>query len=362
MGLCPSRVPPPSAFDLARRKEIQTQRRKIEEEAARTTILIVGDEGAGSSTLFQQFKFTYGNDSKEDLSSYVPEIHRNVILAIQTLCLQVEQFKSLPEAKSDFPLKEENLSHYRAILALDSNSVLNMEIAQSIKALWSDPLIQRLFALRSSFELNYWADYLLDNVERYSETGFVPAQPDVLKCRLRNRGVEDAIVNVRKNQIRVIDSSGEKNKWRKWIHPYDLVTAVIFVVSLSADDYRTTSKESSGKFLGDSLNTFEELASVFRSSHMIVVLNKQDLFESQLKQTPLSRHFPDFQGKNSPYEEYQFISSMFLAKDTKHDVMRDFLTYWTNATDEDCAHVLSAITETTLRTCRGFGANPDEMF
>jgi hypothetical protein len=193
-------------------------------------------------------------------------------------------------------------------------------------------------------------------VERYVETGFVPTQQDVLKCRLRKRGVDDAIVNG-DNPIRVIDASGERNKWRKWIHQFDFVKTVVFVVSLSADDYRirANSKEN-WKFLGKTVKMFEELASVFRSSHMIVVLNKMDLFELQLEQTPLSHHFPDFKGgSNSPYDEYEFISSMFLAKETEHDVARVFSTLWTNATDENNgSHCVSDIIEISIRCCRGF--------
>ena len=104
-------------------------------------------------------------------------------------------------------------------------------------------------------------------------------------------------------RFRLIDVGGQRSERRRWIHCFDDVTAVIFVVALS-DYHLSLEEDPSINRMDESLNLFD---SIVRCPYMdgtefIVFLNKVDIFEDSIKNKhiPLSDYFPNFNGR--PYD------------------------------------------------------------
>jgi hypothetical protein len=72
----------------------------------------------------------------------------------------------------------------------------------------------------------------------------------------------------------------------KWIHHFDFVRRVVFVVSLADGKH---SVANSDNYLSNAVVSFQETASELNWAHLILVLNKKDLFEEQLKHTPMAQ-------------------------------------------------------------------------
>ncbi|ETO30757.1 Guanine nucleotide-binding protein subunit alpha-like protein [Reticulomyxa filosa] len=112
---------------------------------------------------------------------------------------------------------------------------------------------------------------------------------------------------INNESFKVVDVGGQRNERRKWIHFFDGVTAVLFVVSLSAYNELTFEDEDLNVMI-DSLNIFEEQLNSpsFENTAFILFLNKNDVFKERVKETPITVCFPDYTGPQG-YDECMFV-------------------------------------------------------
>jgi hypothetical protein len=72
----------------------------------------------------------------------------------------------------------------------------------------------------------------------------LPTNEDVLKMRVRTTGVIEAPFQIKYQKMnlafKMIDVGGQRSERRKWIHCFDSVTAVLFVVAISEYNQGTT--------------------------------------------------------------------------------------------------------------------------
>lgn len=79
------------------------------------------------------------------------------------------------------------------------------------------------------------------------------------------------------------DVGGQRNERRKWIHCFDSVDAIVFVVSLSEFDQNLYEDETKNR-LDEALELFAQIVNSkwFKESSIILFLNKKDLFEKKV--------------------------------------------------------------------------------
>jgi len=199
---------------------------------------------------------------------------------------------------------------------LNTEQLWTPEIGLMIDSLWSDGAIQRVYSLRDSrhgFQLNDTAGYFFNSMARILSEKYVPSVDDVLRVRVRSTGIEEAEFKFDKMNIRVVDVGGQRSERRKWIHCFSQVTSVLFCASLS--DYCLTLRENSNvNRMEEALELFAEVAnsSYFNSSSIILFLNKVDLFEEKLQQTPLSHFFTTFEGGPDKNVACEFVKARFV--------------------------------------------------
>jgi len=78
----------------------------------------------------------------------------------------------------------------------------------------------------------------LNNVDRLSCTDYIPTDQDILRCRVRTTGIKQNIFQANGLIYRVVDVGGQRTERKKWIHCFDDVNSIIFLVALS--DYDQT--------------------------------------------------------------------------------------------------------------------------
>mmetsp|Transcript_88291 Transcript_88291/g.252534 ORF Transcript_88291/g.252534 Transcript_88291/m.252534 type:complete len:209 (-) Transcript_88291:317-943(-) len=132
-----------------------------------------------------------------------------------------------------------------------------------------------------------------------SDPEYTPSEEDVLLCRSRTIGIVKTVLEIDKNEFNIFDVGGQRNERRKWIHCFDEVTAVIFVAALSEYD-QTLFEDSSQNRMVEAIEIFREhsTSSWFKTSALILFLNKSDLFEHKLGKKPISsvEEWDDYQG------------------------------------------------------------------
>ncbi|KAL3318400.1 Guanine nucleotide-binding protein G(i) subunit alpha-1 [Cichlidogyrus casuarinus] len=102
----------------------------------------------------------------------------------------------------------------------------------------------------------------------------------------------------------LFDVGGQRSERKKWMHCFDGVTAIIFLVALSeydlglAEDQEVVSYSILNR-LRESMNLFDSICNNkwFQKTSIILFLNKKDLFEKKLCTSPLSTYFPDYTGE-----------------------------------------------------------------
>jgi guanine nucleotide-binding protein G(i) subunit alpha len=99
---------------------------------------------------------------------------------------------------------------------------------------------------------------------------------------------------------RLIDVGGQRSERKKWIHHFEDVDMVLFLVALSEYD-QALYEDGSVNRLQEALDLFNSICQSpwFKRTAVQLVFNKTDLFREKLKRSPLQVHFPDFQGKEA---------------------------------------------------------------
>ena len=78
--------------------------------------------------------------------------------------------------------------------------------------------------------------YYFSDLERLFDTNYIPNEQDIVQCRARTIGITETRFNLRDHEMLMVDVGGQKSERRKWIHCFQDVTSILFLVSLSGYD------------------------------------------------------------------------------------------------------------------------------
>lgn len=75
-----------------------------------------------------------------------------------------------------------------------------------------------------------------DHLDRFWEPNYVPSDHDIILCRAKTTGIVETVFHIGSLVYRMMDVGGQRSERKKWIHCFDNVTAVLFVVAISGYD------------------------------------------------------------------------------------------------------------------------------
>merc|ERR1711991_599597 len=188
--------------------------------------------------------------------------------------------------------KFENVSSVEASLTPD--------MAAELKQLWNDEAVQAVFERRSEFQLPDSAKYTMDNIDRISTSGYIPSTDDVLRCRARTTGIHETEFDVEGLHFRMVDVGGQRSERKKWAHCFQDVTAIIFCVAMNEYDMKLYEDENVNR-MHEAIQLFDEICNSkwFKSTSMILFLNKSDLFKDKIQNVDMNVCFSDYTGGKS---------------------------------------------------------------
>ena len=192
----------------------------------------------------------------------------------------------------------------------------------------------------------------LDDVDRITTPNYLPTLQDILRVRVPTTGIIEYPFDLDSIIFRMVDVGGQRSERRKWIHCFENVTSIMFLVALS--EYDQVLVES------DNENRMEESKALFRTiitypwfqnSSVILFLNKKDLLEEKIMLSHLVDYFPEFDGygpKKDAQAAREFILRMFV--DLNPDPDKIIYSHFTCATDtENIRFVFAAVKDTILQ-------------
>lgn len=65
----------------------------------------------------------------------------------------------------------------------------------------------------------------------------MPSDQDILRTRLRTTGITETIFDLGNLTYRMFDVGGQRSERKKWIHVFDNVQVVLFLVAISGYDH-----------------------------------------------------------------------------------------------------------------------------
>ena len=78
--------------------------------------------------------------------------------------------------------------------------------------------------------------YYFADLGRLFDSTYVPNEQDIVHARARTIGITETVFTLRDHDMLMVDVGGQKSERRKWIHCFQDVTSILFLVSLSGYD------------------------------------------------------------------------------------------------------------------------------
>ena len=122
-----------------------------------------------------------------------------------------------------------------------------------------------------SHSLTGWRSYF-NSLERMSNPNYLPTDQDILRSRVKTTGITETMFRVGELTYRLFDVGGQRSERKKWIHCFENVTALVFLVALSEYDQMLYEDESVNRMQGSSISTLILcycLTPLRRSSHTL---------------------------------------------------------------------------------------------
>uniref|UniRef100_A0A914I991 Guanine nucleotide-binding protein subunit alpha n=1 Tax=Globodera rostochiensis TaxID=31243 RepID=A0A914I991_GLORO len=310
-------------------KQLQRDKRNARRELK---LLLLGTGESGKSTFIKQMRIIHGSGySLEDKRQHIRLVYQNVFMAMQSMIRAMETLL-IPYGE---PSSEEKA---------------NEPYVSYIAELWQDPGIQEAYDRRREYQLTDSTKYYLNDVRRLAEPNYLPTEQDILRVRVPTTGIIEYPFDLEQIVFRMVDVGGQRSERRKWIHCFENVTSIMFLVALSEYDQVLVECDNENR-MEESKALFRTIITYpwFQNSSVILFLNKKDLLAEKILYSHLADYFPEYDGP--PRDEItarEFILKMFV--DLNPDAEKIIYSHFTCATDtENIRFVFAAVKDTILQ-------------
>ncbi|PSS06862.1 hypothetical protein PHLCEN_2v3520 [Hermanssonia centrifuga] len=225
----------------ARNDEIESQLKRDRAMAKNEIkMLLLGAGESGKSTVLKQMKLIHNggyNDSERE--SYKEIIFSNTIQSMRAI------LEAMPQL--DIQLSPQNDARRSIVLGLPmqlEGDILPDNIADAVRGLWKDQGVREAVGRSREFQLNDSAVYYFNAIDRMANSSYMPTDQDILRSRVKTTGITETTFKVGELTYKLFDVGGQRSERKKWIHCFENVTALVFLVSLSEYDQMLYEDES----------------------------------------------------------------------------------------------------------------------
>lgn len=332
---------------LNRAVEKQLKEAKAE-MASQVKVLLLGSGDSGKSTILKQMRLIH----KVPFSPQEIEFYRQLVFENLTRGMGY-----LLDAMLDMELEveEQNQQHIEMIVNardLRDREPFPMEYYEPLKSLWQDDIVQKAWQRGNEAALPDNLQYFFPSLDRLFDPAYQPTEQDIIRCRARTIGITETSFRLRDQDLRMVDVGGQKSERRKWIHCFQDVTSILFLVSLSGYDQCLVEDKDANQ-MQDAMTIWDSIchSQWFKQTSIILFLNKDDLFQKKVPKSAIKNFFPDYDGEAGDVKAGRdYFKKRFarLAQKAGRSKEREIYIHITTATDTAMLRVVMAAVEDTL--------------
>ncbi|KAH8556852.1 guanine nucleotide binding protein alpha subunit [Umbelopsis sp. PMI_123] len=309
-------------------------------------MLLLGAGESGKSTILKQMKLIHdGGYSQDERESFREIIYSNTTQSMRVILEAMETM--------DIDFENPNNREYAAVI-LDQppqieSDVMPPDVGNGVKSLWQDRGVRQAFARSNEYQLNDSAQYYFDAIDRISHPQYTPSDQDVLRSRVKTTGITETTFIIGDLTYRMFDVGGQRSERKKWIHCFENVTAIIFLVAISEYDQVLIEDETVNR-MQEALTLFDSICNSrwFVKTSIILFLNKIDRFAEKLPVSPLADYFPDYRGGNNYEAACDYLLNRFVSLNQSDD--KQIYTHFTCATDtQQVKFVMAAVNDIIIQ-------------
>jgi guanine nucleotide-binding protein G(i) subunit alpha len=206
------------------------------------------------------------------------------------------------------------------------------EVGRAIRSLWKDKGVLECFSRSREYQLNDSAKYYFDAGDRIAASDYLPNDQDVLRSRVKTTGITETTFIIGDLTYRMFDVGGQRSERKKWIHCFENVTTIIFLVAISEYDQLLMEDDTVNR-IQEALTLFDSICNSrwFVKTSIILFLNKIDIFQEKLPVSPMKNYFPDYEGGSEYNAACDYILNRFVSLNQSE--FKQIYTHFTCATD-----------------------------
>jgi guanine nucleotide-binding protein subunit alpha len=170
--------------------------------------------------------------SKNERLEWRPVVFSNV----------VQSFKTISEAMTELdiafenPDNEKNMAHILVDREIGAEDRMPPDYLDPVKSLWKDAGVKAAIAKGNEYALHDNLSYFIDDIDRIWAADYIPNDQDLLRSRLRTTGITETIFDLGQLTYRMFDVGGQRSERKKWIHCFENVNSLLFLVAISGYD------------------------------------------------------------------------------------------------------------------------------
>ncbi|KAI9600219.1 hypothetical protein KEM48_000826 [Puccinia striiformis f. sp. tritici PST-130] len=196
-------------------------------------ILLLGAGESGKTTVLKQMQIVHnrGGFTSSQKEHYRQQVFMNICEGMR-LCLEVMSKEEIELENADLMRFVPMFNQY---VDVEPRQPFPIEYLEPLSLYWVDGGIRK--AMDSG---NEWAlpENFFPELDRLFHPSYVPSDLDILHCRGKTTGITETVFNVSELTYRMFDVGGQRSERKKWIHCFEGVTAVLFLVAISGYDAR----------------------------------------------------------------------------------------------------------------------------
>jgi len=210
------------------------------------------------------------------------------------------------------------------VAQLSETDEVTNETWDDFESLWKDEGIKNTLELSHRFQLIDTAEYFLSDLSRFRDKEYCPTFDDLVHSRNRTIGVNRLAFTITDRagktteHYEIYDVGGQRNERRKWVHFFDHVAGIMYVAALSSYN-QTLWEDARINRLIESLALFKGVINMegLERAHVILFLNKSDIFAQRIQKHNLKDYFVDYNGAEKDCQQgIQFIQNKFVEQRT----------------------------------------------